>query len=275
MAAYIAHDSIEEVSGYRLATRNFYGTLAIKDEPAPDDTGTLRVLVNGSIRHGGQLAAPAHRDDPTMYYGPDSGVGRAITVAGRAGPIRVGVIGLGAGTLACYGRAGDVYVFYEINPLVVRLASTEFSFLRDSRAGIEVVPGDGRLSLEQYTGPPFDVLVLDAFAGDSVPMHLATREAFALYVRRLAPAGILALQITNQYVDLKPVVRAAASALGLHAVVVSTHDQRFPFHDSTWALLSQQAGRFETPAFARSHPLTAAPVTWTDDHANLLSVLKR
>jgi spermidine synthase len=217
----------------------------------------------------------AHRDAPTSYFGPDSGVGLAVRVAGRAGPIRVGVIGLGAGTLAGYGRPGDVYVFYEINPLVIKLASSEFSFLRDSPARIEVVPGDGRLSLERYAGPPFDVLVMDAFAGDSVPMHLVTREAFDLYLRRLAPAGILVLQVTNQYVDLEPVVRAAAGALGLHAVVVSTDNQSFPFYNSAWILLSRDAGRFETPAFATARPLTAAPVTWTDDHADLLSVIKR
>ena len=275
VAAYIVHAWIEDLGAVRLATRNFYGTLVVKDEPAPYDTGPLRLLINGSIKHGGQLLAPAHRRDPTTYYGPGSGAGLAIRAAEQAGPIRVGVIGLGTGTLACYGRAGDLYVFYEINPLVVGLASTEFSFLRDSPARIEVVPGDGRLSLERRAGPPFDVLVVDAFSGDSIPVHLLTREAFDLYFRRLAPTGIVALHISNKYVDLEPVVRAAADAFGKGAVLVSTDDEDYPLYDSTWVLLSSRADRFETPAFKEAELLTAAPVTWTDDYSNLLSVLKR
>ncbi len=271
---YMAHVSIEDLAGDRLATRNFYGTLEVTDD-ATDDMGPFRLLVNGRIRHGGQLLDPAHRRDPTTYYGPDSGAGLAIRAAEQGGPVRVGVIGLGAGTLACYGRAGDRYVFYEINPLVVRLASTEFSFLRDSPAKIEIVQGDGRLSLERRDGPPFDVLVVDAFSGDSIPVHLLTREAFALYFRRLAPAGILALHISNKYVDLEPVVSAAARALGKQGVVVSADDEDFPLYDSTWVLLSSRADRFKAPAFEDAEPLTATPVAWTDDYSNLLSVLKR
>jgi SAM-dependent methyltransferase len=272
---YMAHASIEDLAGDRLATRNFYGTLEVTDDPAPDDMGPFRLLINGSIRHGGQLLDPAHRRDPTTYYGPDSGAGLAVQAAEQGGPIRVGVIGLGTGTLACYGRAGDLYVFYEINPLVVRLASTEFSFLRDSPARIEIVPGDGRLSLERRAGPLFDVLIVDAFSGDSIPVHLLTREAFALYFRRLAPGGILALHISNKYVDLEPVVNAAALALGKRGVVVSTDDEDFPLYDSTWVLLSSRADRFEAPQFKDAEPLTATPVAWTDDYSNLLSVLKR
>ncbi|PYO28623.1 MAG: hypothetical protein DMD86_16075, partial [Candidatus Rokuibacteriota bacterium] len=140
---------------------------------------------------------------------------------------------------------------------------------------IEVVPGDGRLSLERRAGPPFDVLLVDAFSGDSIPVHLLTREAFDLYFRRLAPTGIVALHISNKYVDLEPVVSAAALAMGKHAVVVSTDDEDYPLFDSTWVLLSSRADRFETPEFKEAEPLSAAPVTWTDDYSNLLSVLKR
>ena len=276
IAVYIARASLDDVSGDRLATRNFYGTLAIRDEPTFDEAGPLRVLVNGSIIHGGQLVKRAYHGEPTTYFGPDSGVGLALRVAGQSGPIRVGVMGLGVGTLASYGRPGDLYVFFEINPLVVRLASSEFSFLRDSHARIEIVPGDGRLSLERYAGPPFDVIVIDAFAGDSVPIHLLTREAVDLYFRRMTPSGILALQITNQYVDLKPIARAAASAPGRHALVVATADQHSPFFNSVWVLLSRGASRFETPFFEAGQPLTAGhEVAWTDDHADLLSVIKR
>lgn len=276
VAVYMGHASMEDLGSARLAARNFYGTLVVRDDPASDETAALRVLLNGSIQHGAQLLDPARRREPTTYYGADSGAGLAIRAAQVGGPIRVGVIGLGTGTLACYGRRGDLYVFYEINPLVVGLASTEFSFVRDSPARVEIVPGDGRLSLERRDGPPFDVLVVDAFSGDSIPVHLLTREAFALYFRRLAPAGLLALHVSNKYVDLEPVVRAAAEALGKHAAVVST-DEDFPLFGSTWILLSSRADFFETPDFKETgQPLsrTVAPVSWTDDYSNLLSVLK-
>ena len=275
VAVYIVHGTLEDLAGDRLAIRNFYGTLEVAEETTPDNTGPLRVLVNGRIKHGGQLMARAHRRDVTTYYGPDSGAGLAIHAAQGAGPIRVGVIGLGTGTLATYGRAGDTYVFYEINPLVVRLAYTEFSFLRDSPASIGIVPGDGRLSLERAAGPPFDVLLVDAFAGDSIPVHLLTREAFEVYFRRLKAGGILALHISNKYVDLEPVARGAAEALGKRAVMISTDGEVFPLYDSTWILLSSETDRFATPAFEHAEPLDGASVAWTDDHSNLLSVLKR
>lgn len=275
VAVYMVHASLEDLASDKLATRNFYGTLEVTEEPAPDDTGPLRLLVNGRIKHGGQLMAPAHRRDVTTYYGPASGAALAIRAAQQGGPIRVGVIGLGTGTLAVYGRAGDTYVFYEINPLVVKLAYTEFTFLRDSPARIGIVPGDGRLSLERHAGPSFDVLMVDAFAGDSIPVHLLTREAFDVYFSRLQPGGILALHISNKYVDLEPVVHAAADALGKHAVLVSTDGEAYPLYDSTWILLSSRADRFTTPAFEAAEPLATASVVWTDDHSNLLSVLKR
>src|SRR5262245_24714564 len=207
VGVYLVREEIKEVADDRVAVRNFYGTLEVKDETMVDDTGPLRILINGGIKHGGQLLSPTHRLDPTTYYGKKSGVGLALEDAQRNGPITVGVIGLGTGTVACYGRLGDLYVFYEINPLVVRLASTEFSFLKGSLAHIEVVPGDGRLSLERRAARPFDVLVVDAFSGDSIPVHLLTREAFQLYFERIASDGILAMHNSNKYVRLEPVVR--------------------------------------------------------------------
>jgi hypothetical protein len=275
VGVYLVREEIKEVADDRLAVRNFYGTLEVKDETMADDTGPLRILINGGIKHGGQLLSPAHRLDPTTYYGKKSGVGLALEDAQRNGPVTVGVIGLGTGTVACYGRLGDLYVFYEINPLVVRLASTEFSFLKGSAAWIEVVPGDGRLSLDRRVARPFDVLVVDAFSGDSIPVHLLTREAFELYFKRLASDGILALHISNKYVRLEPVVHAAARALGKAAVLVSTDDETSPLYNSTWVLLSSDPKRFQTARFDKTEPLETGLVTWTDDHSNLLSVLKR
>src|SRR5213078_3014628 len=133
-------------------------------------------------------------------------------LAQEGAPRRVGVLGLGCGTLAAYGRTGDTFRIYEINPLVLQLASAEFSFLRDTPAKVETVLGDGRLSLEREPSQQFDVLVMDAFSGDSVPVHLITREAFEIYFRHLKPGGILAVNITNRYLNLEPVMERAANA---------------------------------------------------------------
>jgi len=274
-AVYIARER-HDLADARLAARNFYGTLVVRDEPASGDNGALRVLLNGSIQHGAQLLDPARRRQPTTYYGPESGVWRALHAAQGGGPVRVGVIGLGTGTLAAYGRPGDTFVFFEINPLVVELAFSEFTFIRDSKARVEIVPGDARLSLERRHGPPFDVLVVDAFTGDSIPVHLLTREAFALYFRRLTASGMVALHISNKYVDLEPVARAAAESLGKRALVISTDDGDFPFYGSTWILLGGRPGLFETADFKEAgEDLSETPVAWTDDYSNLLSVLKR
>lgn len=275
---YMARESREDLASARHTTRNFYGTLVVRDDPATEETGALRVLVNGSIEHGSQFLDPARRREATTYYGPSSGVGLAIRAAQRRGPIRVAIIGLGTGTLASYGRPGDTYVFYEINPLVVGIAYAEFTFLKDSPARAEVVPGDGRLALERSSGAPFDVLVVDAFTGDSIPVHLLTREAFALYFRRLAPGGVLVLHISNKYVDLEPVVRASAEALGKRALVVSVDEDEYQMSDSTWVLLASQPAALDSPEIKKvGEPLStaAAPVAWTDDYSNLLSVLKK
>ena len=181
----------EEAKGARVMVRNFYGVLRVVDQVAPnvvlvkgdaprplDEDLRFEKLMNGTIDHGLQFLSPARRDQPTTYYGPDSGIGITLKAAGLTSPLDVGVIGLGVGTLAAYGRRGDRYKFYEINPLVVRIANQDFSFLRDSEAKIDIVLGDGRLSLEQERPQGFDVLVVDAFSGDSIPVHLLTSRSF-------------------------------------------------------------------------------------------------
>jgi spermidine synthase len=167
--------------------------------------GPTRTLYHGIVQHGAQFLDPAKRDDPTMYYGPQSGVGLALRFC-CDGPKRVAVIGLGAGTLAAYGNPGDAFQFYEINPQVIGLAKSQFTFLGDSKAAIAMTAGDARLSLERETSAPYDVLVADAFSGDAIPVHLLTKEAFALYFQHLKPSGILAIHISNNYLNLAPVV---------------------------------------------------------------------
>ena len=176
--------------------------------------------MHGVIMHGEQFLAPVMRREVTSYYGPQSGVGVAVRyLTGR--PLRVGVIGLGTGTMAAWGRAGDVYRFYELDPDVLAVAQAEFSFLADSAATIETTVGDARLSLEREAPQQFDLLVVDAFSGDSIPVHLLTREALTTYLRHMKPHGIIAFHVTNRYLSLAPVVEAVARERRLQAILIA------------------------------------------------------
>jgi spermidine synthase len=226
LAAYFAIDAgIEYSRGKRVMERDFYGVVRTQDREV--NGVRYRAMLHGAIMHGGQLLDERYRGQPADYFGPSSGYGRLFAALNdeRPGPRSIGIIGLGAGVVAAYGRAGDTVVFYEISPKVIEIERREFSFLRDSKAAIEIVVGDGRLSLERelkLAGPRrYDVLGIDAFAGDSVPMHLLTREAMALYLRHLAPDGVLVFQATNRYVELAPVIKRLAAEQGLEAVLVS------------------------------------------------------
>ena len=235
--------------------------------------------MHGTIDHGLQLLGNLdRRRQPTSYYGPSSGVGLALREAEERGSIRVGVIGLGPGTLATYGRPGDRYTFYEINPLVIQLAGTEFSFLRDSLAEISIVQGDARLALEREPPQGFDVLAIDAFSGDAIPVHLLTREAFAVYFRQLRPEGVVAVNVSNRYVNLQPVVLRAAESLGKQAcVIVNAEDEQRAILPATWVLVSGRRSFFDADfikqASAPPHEILGLRV-WTDDYSNLLRVLR-
>ena len=166
--------------------------------------------------HGEQYLKPSRRREPTSYYGPDSGVAIAIKYI-HPETHRVGVIGLGAGTLALWGKPGDTYRFYDIDPHVIEIAQTEFSFLEDSEATIETSLGDARLSLEREAPQNFDVLVVDAFSSDSIPVHLITKEAMAVYLKHVKPGGAVVFHVTNRFLELAPVVKQIADSHGLHA----------------------------------------------------------
>ncbi|MBI2225268.1 MAG: fused MFS/spermidine synthase, partial [Betaproteobacteria bacterium] len=206
-----------QVSDSRVMMRNFYSVLRTREytEPAP-----FRSMVHGGIVHGGQLLDPDMRLAPSSYFGPNSGYGRMFASLPGA-PRKVGVIGLGAGSIIAYARKGDTFRFYEINPQVVELAQREFTFMADNPAKTEVVLGDGRLSLEREASQQFDVLAMDAFSGDSIPLHLLTREAMAIYLQHLKPGGVLAFQATNRFIDIAPVVASLAAEHGLTAVLIS------------------------------------------------------
>jgi SAM-dependent methyltransferase len=260
----------------RVTTRNFYGVLKTRD--SGEGPFEERILTHGTIVHGRQFLAPERRSWPTSYYGRDSGVGLAIAHEEKRGPVRVGVVGLGTGTIASYGRAGDAYRFYDINPRVVELARSEFSFLGDSKAQIETVLGDARLSLEREPAQNFDVLALDAFSSDSIPVHLLTSEAFAVYLRHLQPDGILAVHVSNRYIDLVPVVEQAARHYSLAVRLVESDDNEDAgTYRSDWVLLSRSEKAFEEPPLAgAAHALDADTEIslWTDDYSNVFSLLK-
>jgi SAM-dependent methyltransferase len=253
--------------------RNFYGTLAVFDNPEH----TWRTLAHGTITHGGQFLDPTKANRPATYYSLDSGVGLAIASL-KEQPRKLGLVGLGTGSLAAYGRPGDQLRFYEINPLVEPFARHYFTYLGQGRATTEVVLGDARLSLEAEPHQGYDLLAIDAFSSDAIPVHLLTREAFALYFRHLAPGGVLAVHVSNRYLELQPVVRASVDAFNRRARVVDTKsDPEEGSYGSTWVLITQDESFFDRPAFRDNEdvkPLPGKALVWRDDFSNLFRVLK-
>ncbi len=271
--------------------RNFYGVLRVSDEtapsvvllkgderPGPSDDSRFRRLMNGTITHGLQFLGPARRDKPTTYYSANSGIGVALAALAQRGRSRVGVIGLGAGTIAAYGRAGDEYTFYEINPLVLQIAKEDFSFLRDSKARIAVELGDARLTLERQPPQQFDVLAVDAFSSDSIPVHLLTIEAFQLYFRHLQRGGILAMHISNRHLYLDPLVAAAGQKLGKEAVLIENPgDRANEIFLARWVLLANRSVFQQLPSVKKAGKPLALNSTvklWTDSHSSLFTILK-
>jgi len=278
LTGYLARSEHDERSGYRVSERNFYGELRVKDDTAVHFP-TERLLFHGTIKHGSEVLDDQFRYKPISYYGPFSGVGRAILAVEEKGPIRVGIIGLGAGVLNAYARPGDMYRIYEINPLVEQIAQTEFDYFPHSPADKSILLGDARLTLEGQASQQFDVLAVDAFSSDAIPIHLLTREALATYFRHLKPSGILAVHISNRYLDLEPVCAAGARDFGKIATVVaddgSENDYELP---STWVLLTSDATWFRSHSFDSADQSDAAERAgfreWTDNYSNVFQILK-
>jgi hypothetical protein len=280
----------EESKESRRMVRNFYGVLRESDEVAPhvvvlkgdsqEEQNDLRFrrLTNGTISHGLQFLAPARRDQATSYYSLNSGVGTALRALAARGPLRVGIIGLGVGTIAAYGRPGDHYTFYEINPLVVKLAEQDFSFLRDSKAHIAIEMGDARLTLERQPPQQLDLIAVDAFSSDSIPVHLLTVEAFQLYFRHLQSGAILAVHISNRYLYLEPVVAAAAQKLGKDAVLIANPDDHAKeIFLSRWVLLTNHGVFTAFPQIEKAGKpvvVNARVRLWTDSYSSLFAVMK-
>ncbi len=263
----------------RVMMRNFYSAIRTRDAAAPTP---FRSLVHGGIMHGGQLLDQDKQLLASSYFGPTSGFGRLFAALPDT-PRRVGVIGLGAGSITAHARAGDVFRFYEINPQVVELAYREFTFLTATPAKTAVVLGDGRLSLEREEPQQYDVIAVDAFSGDAIPMHLLTRESLAIYVRHLKPDGVIAFQATNRFVDIAPVVERLAAEHGMTSVMItdypsSTDGVDYWLSSTDQILITRNRSLLEHEKIRsvaqRIDPRPGFPV-WTDDFNNLLTVLKR
>jgi hypothetical protein len=258
--------------------RSFYGTLRVTETHWPPLAETTRTLYHGTIQHGVQLFGNGLRMQPVSYYAPDSGVGLALRFCCQGRAKRVGVVGLGAGTIAAYGQPGDLFRFFEIDPLVERIARELFTYLRETPAHTDVVLGDARFSINRERGEPFDVIVLDAFSGDAVPVHLLTQQALALYRKHLAPDGILAFHISSQYLDLEPVLAREAQQAGMHAVTIhSAGDESHGIFIADWVLLTNNEQFLARPEVARAAQpsVTRSSVgLWTDDYSSVLPILK-
>jgi spermidine synthase len=264
------------------SVRNFYGSMAVLEYEEDDDEQTPYLLLrHGRITHGFQVMAEGQRDYVTSYYGMDSGVGIAIDLLPQTTNRVVGVVGLGTGTMAAYGKPGDVFRFYEINPEVVRLARDHFTFLDDSAARVDVALGDARLNMEKEESQQFDLLALDAFSSDAIPVHLLTKEAFALYERQLKTNGCLAIHISNRYLDLEPVVRNAAELYEYHVAIISDENLAGnPWvYESTWMILNKDpilVEAIQTSSLGEEmEPSDVKVALWTDDYTSLYPILYR
>lgn len=275
---HLADQSLDTVQGYRRVLRNFYSQTRVLDT-AYASVGPVRIMRHGSINHGEQYLAPERRQRPTAYYCEATGIGRAILGLQARGPVKMGIVGLGTGTLSVYGRPGDELRMYEINPQVLELAESEFTFLKDTPAKVTHVLGDGRLMLEAEAPQGFDLLAVDAFSGDAIPAHLLTVEAIRGYFQHLKPDGLLAMHITNTYLDLRPVMAAAAEHLGMVALMyrLSKNDLQAHCRRCIWVLLMRPETAEGLPDTLQGGvPLLPEPGfrPWTDTFSNLLSVLK-
>jgi hypothetical protein len=259
----------------RLMVRSFYGTLRTKDY-VPDSDDAVRRLLHGVIMHGEQYLKPSRHREVTTYYGPDSGVAIAISHI-HPEDQRVGVIGLGTGTLAVLGKPGDTYRFYDIDPQVIEIAQTEFTYLRDSHARIEISVGDARVSLEREAPQNFDVLVVDAFSSDSIPVHLMTTEAMAVYLKHLRPGGAVVFHVTNRFLWLAPVVKRIADSHGLHATLIVDEALATGFSKTDWVIVTREKAVAEMePIAKRASEIDDIPQLrpWSDDYSSLFPILK-
>jgi SAM-dependent methyltransferase len=261
-----------------LMKRNFYGVLKVQEH----NIGTedhIRELLNGRILHGSQFQDPVRSKMPTTYYSAESGVGVAVHYLRERGPVRVGVVGLGTGTMASYGATGDFYTFYEINSNVCEIARSHFTYLQDTAAEVHIELGDARISMERQQPQNFDLIVLDAFSGDAIPVHLLTKEALEQYYRHLREDGIIAVHVSNRHLDLTPVVYGLAKHFQTRLTQIhNSRNEGWGEAASDWILLTQNLDFLNSDG-VREYGQDVAPPKkeiplWTDQYSNLFQIME-
>jgi spermidine synthase len=276
-AGLLIRSAREEEPDVVYQTRNFYGVLTVGLDNAGTDREALW-LRHGNSYHGVQFTSPIYRSRTTAYYAPDSGVAFAMNFAKNRPSRRIGMVGLGVGTIAAYAKSGDYINIYEINPAVVDVAETKFSFLSDTGADLKVVLGDARMSLERESPQAFDIFVLDAFSSDSIPVHLLTREAFDLYLRHLAPDGVIAVLISSWHFDFEPLLQEMAAELGMNAVLIRNASGAGQNWGSRWMILTRNASFISQKRFQEALQQTVRSDRdvrlWTDDFSSPFQLLK-
>ncbi len=280
-AGYLGYSQVKRERIYVRSARNFYGVLHVRDDKeGAYGSPAERVLVHGTIDHGTQLSSPGSARIATSYFGSGSGVARALDALHQTrGHLRIGVLGLGAGVTAALANAGDTLHYYEINPLILDIATHDFGFVNACPADKKVLMGDARLVLESLPSEQLDFLVMDAFTSDAVPLHLLTREAYQIYLRHLKPDGVLAVHISNRYLDLEPVVSQSMADIGWSGIKVDDDGYDEPYYNgSTWTLLNRDAKFFDHPRFKSDGTFALKPKpgfrAWTDDFTNLITILR-
>jgi hypothetical protein len=258
-----------------VMTRNFYGTLRVKEYDRGDDPHSSRALIHGVINHGWQYTDPTLRTQPISYFGPGSGIARALDFYDQ-GPRRVGVIGLGVGVFMAWGKAGDTFRIYELDPDVVRIAREQFWYLSDSRAKIEIVTGDGRLNMERDEPQRFDLISVDAFSSGSIPIHLLTREALQAYRRHLAPGGVIVYNVTNRFVNLAPLLKLVAESDGMKALLINHDPSEEKYSGTAYVLVTDNPKLLADKRFEDADDIVPIPglTAWTDGFNNLFKVVR-
>ncbi len=281
MAAYLVVNWLPQFQAaseheLHVSARNFYGVISVLERHADQPAEHTFNFYSGRIVHGLQFAEPAKRREPTAYFGRSTGIGQTFTSLAAEPQLRVGVIGLGVGTMAVYAQPGQYFRFYELNSEVYDFAERYFTYLSDCRGTYDVVLGDGRLSLEREQPQRLDLLVLDAFSGDAVPTHLLTKEAFEIYRRHLQPGARIAVNISNRYLDLSGVVAGLADHFGFDARrVKSDGDAALGQFPADWIILSRPPAGVSQTLTGHVEALGERPATlWTDAHSNLFDILK-
>ncbi len=272
LGATLCHKVVKELSGDTYIYRNAYGTLKVKKYAVPKKRGGLVHLLDGRISHGFQYLGDDHKKEPTAYFTAKTGIGRVLSNSKKSR--KVGILGLGVGTLSAYSRPGDEFTFFELNPLVVDIARKHFNYLSDAEGQVDIVLGDGRKSLEKKTDQRFDVLIIDAFTGDAIPAHLLTVEAFKIYLGKLGENGLIAVNVSNRHADLRQVIEGVCNNLKL-AFSWVRHRSKSPLgpYVSEWAFVANGRGTLQQSGL----PIVAtneAAVIWRDDFAPLLTILK-